>query len=106
MYSVSALPPAIIKQRLVDQFNLIGGIPPLQIQQAAHGILEGRTRMRVGPPVIMVTLPIQIERQCVDLLIGQIGIPCVEQFIAGRFLGTGRRSLLKALLNGVQLQIL
>lgn len=56
-------------------------------------------------PVILVTLPIQIERQLGDLLIGQVGVTGIENHSAGRFLGAGSGGLLHACLNRVQLRI-
>jgi hypothetical protein len=36
------------QQRLVDEFDLVGGIPTHQVQQAAHCVLERRDGVRAG----------------------------------------------------------
>ena len=80
------------QQWLVDEFDLVGGIPTHQVQQAAHGVLEGRAGVRVGLPVVVVTLPVQIKRQLGDLLVCQIGISRIENIPAGHLVRAGYRS--------------
>lgn len=92
--------------RLVaDRLDLVGGVEAHQIQQTAGGVLEGRVGVRVRLSVVLVALPIQIERQFGDLLIGQVGIPRIEYVPAGCFLSAGSQSLLQTLLDGAQLRI-
>src|SRR3974377_2181655 len=62
--------------------------------------------MRVRLPVVLVTLPIQIERQLRDLLVGQFRTPRIEDLPACRFLGPSMGGLPQALLDGVELRIL
>lgn len=62
------------QQRLIDELDLVGGVPTHQVQQATHRVFEGRAGVRVGLPVVVITLPVEIERQLRDLLIGQVGV--------------------------------
>src|SRR6185312_12701575 len=57
------------------------------------------------PPVILVSLPIHLERQCRDLLIRHVGIAGIENLPAGHFLSARGRSLPQALLNRIELRI-
>jgi hypothetical protein len=63
------------QQRHVDQFELVGGVEGHQIEQAAHRVLEGRARARVRAPEVLITLPVQVERQRSDLLIVRLASP-------------------------------
>src|SRR6185437_16562358 len=55
--------------------------------------------------IILVSLPIHLERQGRDLLIRHVGIAGIENLPASRFLSARGRSLPQALLNRIELRI-
>ena len=95
------------KLLLISMLLMLGGCAqaPLNKQTTsgyAEGVFEGRVGVGMALPVVLITLPIQIERQFGDLFITQIGIAGIQDGTACRFLSASRGSLLQASLIGAE----
>ena len=93
------------QQGLIDEFDPVGGVPAHQVEQAAGGVAEGRVGVRVAAPVVLVTLPVHLERQRGNLLVAHVGVAGVQDGSTGRLLRARSRRPPKALGNRVQLRV-